>query len=78
MGHGHNKQAQIELQETAKRKKKERARLFKVTKKPSQPRKIAKKQVNRPITIIDKEEVIEEIRTTLRGRLVYRPKRLDN
>ena len=72
------KQAQIELRETAKRKKEERARLFKVTKKPSQPRKIAKKQVNRPITTINKEEIMEEVRTTLRGRLVHRPKRLDN
>ena len=72
------RQAQKELREAAKREKEERARLFEVAKKPPQPRKTTKKQVNRSMTTIDEEEVIEEVRTTLRGRLVHRPKRLDN
>ena len=71
------RQAQRELREAAKREKEERERLWKVAKRPPQVKKTVKRQVSRPITTID-EEVMEEVRTTSRGRLVHRPKRLNN
>ena len=72
------KQAQKELRKAAKKEKEEQLRLRRLSIGPYRIQKIVKKKVRRPIATIKEEKVIKEIKTILRGRLVYRPKYLDS
>ena len=52
--------------------------LRRVSKEPSDARKTGKQKVQRPIAAIIEEEVEKEVRVTSHGRLIYRPKHLDD
>ena len=72
------RQARKELKETAKQEKEEQLTLRRVSKEPSDARKTGKQKVQRPIAAIVEEEVEKEVRVTSHGRLVHRPKHLDD
>ena len=72
------RQAQKELKEAAKQEKEEQLALRRVSKEPSDVRKTGKQKVRRRMATIVEEEVEKEVRVTSHGRLVHRPKHLDD